>query len=118
MNARDKKTFDFVESQMRRFAGLYGLQFKGLLTMHKQKFARHYYGLCYPSGRIAIRIRWPNGRPLQAYAVLDTMAHELAHLRYFTHSSRWFQLHARILFAMSHSDLYPKLLRRLDKPKH
>jgi hypothetical protein len=72
MNARDKKTFDFIEKEMEWFAGIYGLKFKGLLTIYREKHAKSLYGFCNPDGRIAIRIRAivettrppPKGRPL------------------------------------------------------
>lgn len=117
MNARDKKTFEFIEAEMFRFAGRFKLPLSGVLPMHREKSSIGYYGLCHRDGRIAIRIRWANGRPLHAYAIIDTMAHELAHLRYLTHSPRWFQLHSRIFISMSQFGLYSKLLRRLDKRK-
>lgn len=113
MNARDKRTFDFIEAQMQQFAGLYGLPFKGLLTIYKQKFARNIYGVCHWDGRIGIRIRWATGRPLHSYAIIDTMAHELAHLRHRTHSRKWFSLHAAILGAMACTDLLNQINRRL-----
>jgi len=54
---------------------------------------------------------------LHAYALVDTMAHELAHLRYMSHSQRWMQLYTEISFNMTHlEDVYLRA-RRVVKRK-
>lgn len=115
LNARDKKTFDFLETRMSYHAVRFGIgrRFNGLLTIYKQKFAKNIYGICHWDGRIGIRIRWATGRPLHSYAIIDTMAHELAHLRHRTHSREWFKLHAAILSDMANTDLLNQINRRL-----
>jgi predicted metal-dependent hydrolase len=115
MNDRDKRTFDFIDKELNGWAWIHNLNYAGLLTIHKEKFARNLYGICHPDGRIAIRIRWANGRALMPYAIIDTMAHELAHLKYWTHSEKWFNLHSKILRDMANDGLLTKLTRRMSR---
>jgi hypothetical protein len=56
------------------------------------------YGVCYDDGSIRIRLRHVRTRNLLKYSSLvDTLCHELAHLRHFDHGSRFELLYQRIL---------------------
>lgn len=57
-----------------------------------------HYGICYADGRIRIRLRHATtGRVLKESSLVDTLCHELAHLRHFDHSPRFQSFHARVL---------------------
>lgn len=56
------------------------------------------YGICYSDGSIRIRLRHVRTRRLLKYsALVDTLCHELAHLRHFNHGLRFQALYRRIL---------------------
>jgi hypothetical protein len=57
-----------------------------------------HYGICYADGRIRIRLRHAKtGRLLKESSLVDTLCHELAHLRHFDHSLRFRGFHERVL---------------------
>ena len=59
---------------------------------------RRRYGICYADGRIRIRLHQLRADELLKYSVMvDTLCHELAHLRHFDHGRRFWRLYRRIL---------------------
>jgi len=57
-----------------------------------------HYGICYADGRIRIRLRHATtGRLLKESSLVDTLCHELAHLKHFDHSLRFRRFHERVL---------------------
>jgi predicted metal-dependent hydrolase len=57
-----------------------------------------HYGVCYEDGVIRIRLRHAvTGRLLKESSLVDTLCHELAHLRYFDHGERFRTFYRRIL---------------------
>jgi len=57
-----------------------------------------HYGICYADGRIRIRLRHAKtGRLLKESSLVDTLCHELAHLKHFDHSPRFRGFHERVL---------------------
>jgi hypothetical protein len=56
------------------------------------------YGVCYSDGTIRIRLRHAaTGRPLKYSSLVNTLCHELAHLRHFNHGLRFQRLYREIL---------------------
>ena len=56
------------------------------------------FGVCYSDGVIKIRLRHSvSGRPLKYSSLVNTLCHELAHLRYFNHGERFRAFYQRIL---------------------
>jgi hypothetical protein len=57
-----------------------------------------WYGVCYEDGVIRIRLRnATTGRLLKESSLVDTLCHELAHLRHLNHGLRFRRLYQRIL---------------------
>jgi predicted metal-dependent hydrolase len=56
------------------------------------------YGVCYSDGAIKIRLRHATtGRPLKYSSLVNTLCHELAHLRHFNHGPRFKAFYFEIL---------------------
>lgn len=74
----------------------FGLRFKSI-DRECDGVVQH-YGICYEDGVIRIRLRHARtGRLLKQSSLVDTLCHELAHLRHFDHSLRFRRLYERIL---------------------
>lgn len=57
-----------------------------------------HYGICYSDGEIRIRLRHAvSGRPLKYSSLVNTLCHELAHLRHFNHGERFKAFYFRLL---------------------
>ncbi|MFQ5696702.1 MAG: M48 family metallopeptidase [Myxococcota bacterium] len=72
---------------------------------------RRRYGVCYSDGSIRIRLRHARtGRVLKYSSLVDTLCHELAHLRHFDHGARFKALYQRILGYARRQGIYrPRL---------
>lgn len=56
------------------------------------------YGVCYADGRIRIRLRHnATGEPLKYSSLVNTLCHELAHLKHFNHGARFKAFYLRLL---------------------
>ena len=56
------------------------------------------YGMCTAEGRIALRLRHvKTGLPLKYSGLVNTLCHELAHLRHFNHGPRFRRFYLEIL---------------------
>lgn len=56
------------------------------------------YGICYSDGTIRIRLRHvTTGMPLRYSSLVNTLCHELAHLRHFDHSARFDRFYGQLL---------------------
>ncbi len=81
------------------------------LEPERQGVVEH-YGICYEDGTIRIRLRHATtGRLLKESSLVDTLCHELAHLRQLDHSERFRRLYQKILSAAREAGYYrPGLL--------
>jgi predicted metal-dependent hydrolase len=77
-------------------ARAFGLRFRALEP--ERRNVRRRYGICYADGTIKIRLfHATTGRPLRYSSLVDTLCHELAHLRHFDHGPRFQAFYRRIL---------------------
>jgi predicted metal-dependent hydrolase len=68
---------------------------------------RRRLGICYADGRIRIRLHSLRSIELLKYsALVDTLCHELAHLRHFDHGRRFWALYRRILAYAKRHGIY------------
>jgi predicted metal-dependent hydrolase len=73
---------------------------------------RRRYGICFADGRIRIRLRHVKTRELLKYSSLvDTLCHELAHLRHMNHGLRFQAFYRRILDYARRTEIYRPALR-------
>ena len=74
----------------------FGLHYRSVEAEHANVKRR--YGICYDDGTIRIRLRHVVTRePLKYSSLVNTLCHELAHLRHFNHGPRFKALYLRIL---------------------
>lgn len=109
----DAKLWAVVEGLLWGYARYFHLPLKKTKLLSPDK---DFYGDCSNDGRIRIQLR-RGSRRLFAYQIIDTMAHELAHLEHNNHKAPWFALHVHILAQMGHDGVY-RQLKRLCKKTH
>lgn len=79
-----------------RIARHFGLRYKSIAPERANVKSR--YGVCYADGSIRIRLRHAaNGRPLKYSSLVNTLCHELAHLRHFDHGERFRAFYRELL---------------------
>lgn len=67
-----------------RIASHFGLNYRDIQAEHPRVKDR--YGVCYSDGLIKVRLTHAkSGEPLRYSSLIDTLCHELAHLRHFNH---------------------------------
>lgn len=91
-----RKVMERLRRDARRIADEFGLSYRELRA--EKPGINHYYGVCSRDGCIHIRLRHATtGRLLRYSSLIDTVCHELAHLRHFDHSERFEALYERML---------------------
>ncbi len=64
----------------------------------EQPRVKRRYGICFEAGSLRIRLRHARtGRLLKYSALVDTLCHELAHLKHFNHGERFKVFYGRLL---------------------
>src|SRR5215475_5251234 len=88
-----------IESLQRdaeRIARHFALRYKSIAA--ERPNVRSRYGVCFADGAIRIRLRHAvTGRPLKYSSLVNTLCHELAHLRHFNHGPRFRTFYFRLL---------------------
>lgn len=107
----DRALWCYVKATLRHYARMFDLPLKRIKLLSPKK---DFYGDCSGDGVIRIQIRRGKQR-LLPYQIIDTLSHELAHLQFNNHKSRWFTLHVSILMRMGQNDEYRKLKRLCKK---
>jgi len=79
-----------------RLARRFGLRYRSITA--ERAGVRSRYGVCYADGAIKIRLRHATtGHPLKYSSLVNTLCHELAHLRHFNHGPRFRAFYFEIL---------------------
>ena len=97
MDPRESRALiDRLNSDAVRIAGRFGLRYRAIEAERPNVKSR--YGVCYADGRIRIRLRHAaTGRSLKYSSLVNTLCHELAHLRHFNHGPRFKAFYLRLL---------------------
>ena len=109
MTEPERQARERAIERLRRHAALLAGAFE--LPLHsvepESPRVRRRYGICYRDGRIRIRLHQLRGSDLLKYSVMvDTLCHELAHLKHFNHGRRFWQLYRRILAYARRQGIY------------
>ena len=87
---------DRLNRDAARIAERFALRYRAIEAERPQVKSR--YGVCYADGRIRIRLRHAaTGRSLKYSSLVNTLCHELAHLRHFNHGPRFKAFYLRLL---------------------
>jgi hypothetical protein len=79
-----------------QIAERFGLRYR-VIEAERPRVRRR-YGACYADGTIRIRLRHAtSGEPLKYSSLVNTLCHELAHLRHFNHGLRFRRFYGEIL---------------------
>lgn len=77
-----------LELDALRITRQFGLRYKSIDAERANVTSR--YGVCFADGTIRIRLRHAvTGQPLKYSSLVNTLCHELAHLRHFDHGPRF-----------------------------
>lgn len=100
-----------------RIAQQFGLRYRCIEA--ERANVKNRYGICYDDGTIRVRLRHvATGRPLKYSSLVDTLCHELAHLRYFDHSERFHIFYRQVLGWARRAGIYlPGDLTASDRPQ-
>ena len=83
----------------------FGLRYRALEA--ERANVKRRYGVCFSDGTIRIRLRHvATGRPLKYSSLVNTLCHELAHLRHFNHGPQFQAFYARILECARREGIY------------
>jgi Protein of unknown function DUF45 len=83
----------------------FGLRYR-VLEAERANVKRR-YGVCFSDGTIRIRLRHAaTARPLKYSSLVNTLCHELAHLRHFNHGPQFQGFYARILECARRDGIY------------
>ena len=108
----DRKTRrDLIESlrnDANRICSRFGLQYASIEP--ERANVKRRYGICYSDGSIKIRLRHVHtGESLKYSSLVNTLCHELAHLKHFDHSPRFQAFYLQLLsFARSEGIYSPR----------
>ncbi len=94
-----------LECDAQRIARHFRLRYLSLEA--ERANVRSRYGICYADGRIKIRLRHAvTGRPLKYSSLVNTLCHELAHLRHFNHGERFKAFYLELLAFARREGIY------------
>jgi len=79
-----------------RICAHFGLRYQAIEA--ERANVKRRYGICYSDGTIKIRLRHvATGKPLKYSSLVNTLCHELAHLKHFDHSPRFQDFYQKVL---------------------
>jgi hypothetical protein len=96
VSARPEESIAQLNRDAAVIAARFGLRYRAIEAERPRVKRR--YGVCYADGTIRIRLRHSaTGKPLKYSNLVNTLCHELAHLRHFNHGVRFLRLYREIL---------------------
>lgn len=100
-----RSTMDRLRAQAAVLCRRHGLRVRSIVA--ERDGVNGHYGICYEDGEIRIRLRHARtGRLLKESSLVDTLCHELAHLRHLNHGASFRRLYQRILDSARELDYY------------
>ncbi len=91
-----KALMERLQSDGARIAAHFGLTCRGIVA--ERPGVVGHYGICYEDGLIKIRLQHATrGTPLKYSSLVNTLCHELAHLKFFDHQEGFRRFYARLL---------------------
>ena len=91
-----RRLIERLNRDAERLARRFGLRYRSITA--ERAGVRSRYGVCYADGAIKIRLRHATtGRALKYSSLVNTLCHELAHLRHFNHGPRFKAFYFEIL---------------------
>lgn len=88
-----------------RICHRFGLRYRSLEP--ERANVKRRYGICYDDGSIKIRLRHVStGEPLKYSSLVNTLCHELAHLKHFNHGPHFKAFYARLLAWARYEGIY------------
>lgn len=83
-----RELMERLAADAERIAARFGLEYRSLEAERSNVKSR--YGICYDDGTIKIRLNHSvTGEALRYSSIVNTLCHELAHLRHFNHGPRF-----------------------------
>jgi predicted metal-dependent hydrolase len=97
MDRRERRALmERLTADARRITLHFGLEYRSLEAERANVKSR--YGICYDDGTIKVRLSHSvTGEPLKYSSLVNTLCHELAHLRHFNHGPRFKAFYLQIL---------------------
>jgi hypothetical protein len=91
-----KTLMERLQSDAARIAAHFGLTCRGIVA--ERPGVVGHYGICYEDGLIKIRLQHATrGTPLKYSSLVNTLCHELAHLKFFDHQEGFRRFYAGLL---------------------
>jgi hypothetical protein len=93
----------------------FGLRYRAIEA--ERPNVKRRYGVCFSDGTIRIRLRHAaTARPLKYSSLVNTLCHELAHLRHFNHGPQFQAFYGRILECARREGIYrPRAVGERDR---
>jgi hypothetical protein len=100
-----RELLDRLTADAQRISLRFGLRYRTLEAERSNVTSR--YGICYEDGTIKIRLNHSvTGEPLKYSSLVNTLCHELAHLRHFDHGPRFKAFYLEMLAWARHQGIY------------
>ena len=91
-----QRLIERLERDARRIAERFDLRYRSIEA--ERAGVKNRYGVCFSDGLIKIRLRHATtGRALKYSSLVNTLCHELAHLRHFNHGVRFKAFYLQLL---------------------
>ncbi len=101
----NRELMKLLKADAERISGRFGLRYRALEP--ERPNVKRRYGICFSDGTIRIRLRHvTTGRPLRYSSLVNTLCHELAHLRHFDHGPRFRFFYRQLLEYARDQDIY------------